>query len=1023
MDDSHSESMPAGSPTGLSPAYRPESVREEQARANLQAAGGDESRIAYSVIIGSAVPILVLLLISWLNAAGVLDVSADVGSADTWARSTLCLVLLLAGVQLVSVLLVLEHRAYPSGTTPAPPGRLLWVWVARGLVLAAVVAALVVARAGAPDWVGVAVTGLVVEAVTIAWVLAARSSGREREIQVQLADAVPAARSKRVDLSVPEDPQLLAVGASGGGIRATAFVLGGHQATQAAASELRTTDDEPHMFAVSGGSYMAAALALRRRYKLDGSLRDPASSSATAYALGSPELERLRRHTRYLFEPKWRTREGIVSLLIGAVVNLAIVGLTLRLVSWMAAHIAVSVGLVVDCRVDDRAELIDWSPGLVAGCPTRGGPTWPDWVPSWVPAWDWLEWWPVYGPPILCLVLIFVVTVVAWRATAAFDGLSGEGEAASDHDADGRERAIKGLSIAARVRIGLLFAGLGWLVVVLGLPAAAVGLSQAATNNEPTSMLAGIIRSSGFGTDARCEDAFVERVTRDTAVVNELARLSPGTPQEVSTGACGRTVTVTRIADTETLEVVGNDPSADALRALVRGGSMPGEVIGVGAALAVVTWLLRRGPTPQAAADATWRSRAKRVALTWLPLLIMAVVGVYLLVLWTFGFLVGMNADYLLWAVILTIVAYALAALIDANAISLHGFYRSRLSDAFAVGVDEDTSVAEELPPARVYRFSELQGPDATESGPRLHIVTTLNSRKANEAPSMRGGFPMVFGAHQVEVHREQGRSVRAATSQYENFAGAGQVSIMAAVAISGAAISPLTGRYGAQMAPYRLLLALFNVRVGAWVRNPEHTQAVPQLPPQRPRSLWMTARPGLVQVALEAFGSLSANQRWIYLSDGGHLDNTGLVECVRHCVNIGIGGRILVLDASNDPVGTWSAVGDAIAVVRADLNIDLRRDSAPAQPPWMRRYKGGGLDVVVVKAVRTGPPTEDPDRARWWEMLPPNVQSFSLVNADFPRASTARQRFGDLEFEAYRGLGFTSAWAAMAAAGWLTES
>ena len=77
----------------------------------------------------------------------------------------------------------------------------------------------------------------------------------------------------------------------------------------------------------------------------------------------------------------------------------------------------------------------------------------------------------------------------------------------------------------------------------------------------------------------------------------------------------------------------------------------------------------------------------------------------------------------------------------------------------------------------------------------------------------------------------------------------------MASVAISGAAVSPLMGRYGAQMAPYRLLLALFNARVGAWVRNPMHTTQKSQVPPQGPKFLWMTAKPGLWQVALEGVG------------------------------------------------------------------------------------------------------------------------------------------------------------------------
>jgi hypothetical protein len=286
----------------------------------------------------------------------------------------------------------------------------------------------------------------------------------------------------------------------------------------------------------------------------------------------------------------------------------------------------------------------------------------------------------------------------------------------------------------------------------------------------------------------------------------------------------------------------------------------------------------------------------------------------------------------------------------------------------------------------------------------------------------MRGGFPVVFGQTTVDVHREEGRRVSVDTASYENFAGPGRVSVMASVAISGAAVSPLMGRYAVQMAPYRFLLALFNARVGSWVRNPMHTTDQSQVPPQGPKFLWMTAKPGLWQVALEGVGRTSADFRWIYVSDGGHLDNTGLVECVRHCVARETGGRILVLDASNDPVETWSAVGDAISVVRADLNIDLRRVAYADQPPWMRRYEGRGLDVVVVKAVRTGPPKEKSEETDWWSVLPPNVQSFGLVNADFPRSSTLRQKFGDLEFEAYRGLGYASTRTALVAAGWVDE-
>ena len=147
------------------------------------------------------------------------------------------------------------------------------------------------------------------------------------------------------DQGTPERPstRLFAIGASGGGIRAAAFVLGGHQAVQESSAELdcATAANEPHVFAVSGGSYIGAALALRRRYDLTGRLRaddDPGAAWRTAYTMDSPEVERLRRHTRYLFEPTWRTRDGIVSLVMGAVVNLFIVAVALRMVTWLSTQ-------------------------------------------------------------------------------------------------------------------------------------------------------------------------------------------------------------------------------------------------------------------------------------------------------------------------------------------------------------------------------------------------------------------------------------------------------------------------------------------------------------------------------------------------------------------------------------------------------------------------------------------------------------------------------------------------------------
>ncbi len=954
-----------------------------------------------------------------------------------WAGSLTTLILLLVALQLAVVLIAVEHWATRLGQAGDAARRrgLTAVWVLRGLMLLAVVLAVVVGWVvpwfwERPGWV--ALVGQLTAFGAIFWANAstghllgpAEKRRRDRREQVSALE-----ETQRLEpLSVPDpsvepsvdpgvepsvepgvdpgvDPglggravelldsdRLLAIGASGGGIRATAFVLGGHQAVQSASADLMVAGDvnEPHVFSVSGGSYIAAALALRRTYDETGARRpdsDPGRRWGSSYAMDSPELERLRRHTRYLFEPAGRALDGAVALLSGALVNLVIVAVVLRVLAWFSVTLGVTVTFV-----STRAQACEQPPGLGLAC-----------------GWGVSEWLWLLAPALVLLAAVAAVTVRGWRSTKAFD----------DGDVTARTQADERLSGAETLRPRLLLLAAVWLVLSIGLPGAAVGVSRMVTENQPTNLVAGLLHSAGFATRDMCIDAFESNVAKAVDVANNQARISPGAEREVGAGACGVETTVSRTVDAKGTADTADDvviaANGQAARDLIGYSNVAGPATGVGALLTVVLMLLRRGPTPEANASARWWSRLKRVLLMWLPLVIVGLVAVYAVLIWSFGMIVNMDTSYRGFTALLTVAGLTLAFLVDANATSMHGFYRSRLADAFAATVD-GAGRARALPSEHVYRFSDMAARDGAP-GPRLHIVSTLNSQKPNEAPTMRGGFPLVFGPEEVSLYRESRTQVVVPTHSYESFAGTGRVSVMAAVAISGAAISPLMGRFAVQMTPYRLLLAVFNLRIGSWVRNPMH--AGTSTPPAGWDSwMWMTRHPGLFNVVAEGAGSTSADERWIYLSDGGHLDNTGMVECVRHCVVTGQGGRVLVLDASNDPVDSWAAAGDAVAVIRSDLNVDLRRTDLETMPPWARRYRGPGLDVLVCKAVRTPDPT-DAQKSRWWDQLPPNVQSFQLVHKDFPRSSTARQKFGDLEFEAYRGLGFASVASALQAAGW----
>ena len=67
--------------------------------------------------------------------------------------------------------------------------------------------------------------------------------------------------------------------------------------------------------------------------------------------------------------------------------------------------------------------------------------------------------------------------------------------------------------------------------------------------------------------------------------------------------------------------------------------------------------------------------------------------------------------------------------------------------------------------------------------------------------------------------------------------------------------------------APLAMLLTLFNVRLGWWLRNPRWERT------------WSDggARLSLRELLSELLGMTTDERDWVYLSDGGHFDNTGV--------------------------------------------------------------------------------------------------------------------------------------------------
>ena len=360
----------------------------------------------------------------------------------------------------------------------------------------------------------------------------------------------------------------------------------------------------------------------------------------------------------------------------------------------------------------------------------------------------------------------------------------------------------------------------------------------------------------------------------------------------------------------------------------------------------------------------------------------------------------------------------------DVNRNSVHPFYRERLSSAyFAVERDGTGTAAKDFDYSQPLSLSRYKSPPkGTASWPELVVCAAVNTDEEGVAPAGRNCAPFTFSPQSCGIptgtmfgYAQHASRFMLPTEDYERLAGTRVVTLPGVVAVSGAAVSPAMGRMN--RAPLRLLLGLANVRLGLWLPNPmrpDRTGAPSSTDKQRFSSQlrWQWKQPGIKALLKEALGRTSLNGRWVYVTDGGHYENLGLVEALRRGAT-----EIVVFDASGDTVYSWSTLGRAVETARADLGIEINLNPSSMQP--VRTTPG--VASLVEKGTFTFPngaigdlyycKLARPVEASW------DVIAWAKGHPDFPHDSTAHQLYGDEEFEAYRALGQLAAGASNAAA------
>lgn len=228
------------------------------------------------------------------------------------------------------------------------------------------------------------------------------------------------------------------------------------------------------------------------------------------------------------------------------------------------------------------------------------------------------------------------------------------------------------------------------------------------------------------------------------------------------------------------------------------------------------------------------------------------------------------------------------------------------------------------------------------------------------------------------------------------------RLTTMLAVGLSSAAVSPAMGRF--RIGPISMLLAFFNVRLGMWIPNPRYADALAGYGRPLPR-------PGLGYLLKEFVGYHDPTDLYLYVTDGGHWENTGLVELLR---SRDVAEAVCV-DADSGPGNLATSIARAVDLAKLEcdargvLRLDqLRADRDPSpgrdySPRSVnlglveRRFPGDGSDRIALLWYAKPALTED---------MPPHLLAYREVDTTFPRVSTVNQFFHVSQFAAYRDLG-----------------
>jgi hypothetical protein len=245
----------------------------------------------------------------------------------------------------------------------------------------------------------------------------------------------------------------------------------------------------------------------------------------------------------------------------------------------------------------------------------------------------------------------------------------------------------------------------------------------------------------------------------------------------------------------------------------------------------------------------------------------------------------GLGTATAVWGVVLAALLLVYV-FVDQKQWSPHLLYKARLARTFSMSLDADGR-ASSLPYRVVTTLSTWAARPPT--GPQL-LIGAAAYQSVGLGRGELAAWPFVFGSDYVggaDVGWTRTVDFEAALGRHNLPDG----TLQAAMAISGAAVSPAIGQTNLRSA--NAVVAAANARLGVWLPSPRYVEDLKTGGFGAPT--WLRLR-RFTYLLKEIAGSYDLEDRFVYVTDGGQVDNLGLLELLaRRC------DPVIAFDASGD--------------------------------------------------------------------------------------------------------------------------